>query len=171
MSAPGPTTAGVRPVRVGGCLDVVHRVDADGVHRLRSTEALLPFPARLTDRLEHWAQHAPDRVQVAQRAVDGRWIEISYARMLERVRRIGQALALRGLSAQQPIVILSDNDLEHYTLALAAQCPNPTNRTFAEVGLLLSHLFRGQFAAASGDIRALLLAVVTSDAFRFRRGT
>ena len=30
---------------------------------------------------------------------------------------------------------------------------------------------RGQFAAASGDIRALLLAVVTSDAFRFRRGT
>lgn len=29
---------------------------------------------------------------------------------------------------------------------------------------------RGQFAAASGDMRALLLAVVTSDAFRYRQG-
>jgi len=162
----------VRPVRVGGCLDVVHSVDADGVHRLRSTEALLPFPARLTDRLEHWAQHAPNRVQVAQRAAHGRWIEISYAQMLDRVRRIGQALALRGLSAQQPIVILSDNDLEHYTLALAAQwvgvpCApvsvaySTVSQDFAKLRHIVATLTPGLVYAADGHAfgRAMAAAV------------
>ena len=71
--------------------------------------------------LEEWARHAPERTQVAQRGPDGEWRRISYAQMLDRVRRIGQALAVRGLSPDRPIAILSDNDLDHYTLALAAQ--------------------------------------------------
>jgi feruloyl-CoA synthase len=37
------------------------------------------------------------------------------------VRRIGQALLERGLSAERPLAILSGNDLEHALLALAAQ--------------------------------------------------
>lgn len=115
------SSARYRRVKVGGCLAATQHIDADGVHRLRSAEALQPFPARLTDRLEEWARHAPDRVQVARRGPDGQWREITYAQMLDRVRRIGQALALRGLSPERPIAILSDNDLEHYTLALAAQ--------------------------------------------------
>ena len=93
----------------------------DGSVVLRSTEALLPFPDRLTDRLAHWAAHTPDRVFVARRGPDGAWITITYAQMLDRVQRLGQALATRGLSAERPIAILSDNDLEHLTLALAAQ--------------------------------------------------
>ncbi len=115
------STPRYRKVKVGGCIAVQHQLDAEGVQRLRSAEPLQPYPARLTDRLEEWARHAPERVQVAQRGPDGQWRKITYAQMLDRVRRIGQALALRGLSAERPIAILSDNDLEHYTLALAAQ--------------------------------------------------
>jgi feruloyl-CoA synthase len=110
-----------RQAKVGGCLQAVAETRPDGSVVLRSTEALLPFPDRLTDRLEHWAASTPDRVFVARRGHDGAWITITYAQMLDRARRLGQALATRGLSAERPIAILSDNDLEHLTLALAAQ--------------------------------------------------
>jgi feruloyl-CoA synthase len=40
--------------------------------------------------------------------------------MLQRARAVGQALVDRGLSAERPVAILSDNDLEHLTLALGA---------------------------------------------------
>ena len=40
--------------------------------------------------------------------------------MHDRARRVGQALLDRGLSAERPVAILSDNDLEHLTLAFGA---------------------------------------------------
>ncbi len=116
MSAPAP----FRPVRVGGCLHAVVERRAGGTVVLRSTEALQPFPARLTDRLEHFAATAPERVFVARRDAGSAWRVITYAHMLERVRRVGLALAERGLSRERPVAILSDNDLEHLTLAFAA---------------------------------------------------
>jgi feruloyl-CoA synthase len=113
-----------RDSRVGGCLDATIERRADGAVVLRSTEALGAYPQRLTDRLEQWAREAPDRTLVARRdpAVPGggEWIRIGYAQMIERARRIGQALIDRGLSAERPVVILSDNDLEHFSLALGA---------------------------------------------------
>ena len=101
-----------RPVAVGGCLqaEVIDRPDGSRV--LRSTEALGPFPARLTDRLEHWAEHAPDRVFMAKRHQGGDWRTLTYAQMLQRARAVGQALAQRKLSVDRPIAILSDNDLD-----------------------------------------------------------
>jgi len=97
------------------------RTRADGSVLLRSTEALAAYPARLTDRLEHFAASAPERIFAAQRGADGAWQTISYAQMLQRAQALGQALATRGLSAERPIAILSDNDLDHLTLTFAAQ--------------------------------------------------
>lgn len=79
-----------------------------------------PVPSRFTDRLVEGAQNYPDRTLVAQRGPDGEWIRLSYAEVLQRVRRIGQALLDRGLSEERPLVILSGNDLEHFQLALGA---------------------------------------------------
>jgi non-ribosomal peptide synthetase component F len=110
-----------RDVKIGGCLGATAEMRADGSLVLRSTEALGGYPARLTDRLEHWAAVAPDRVFAARRGADGAWVTVSYAQMLERARRLGQALATRGLSAERPIAILSDNDLEHLTFAGARE--------------------------------------------------
>lgn len=109
-----------RGARVGACLSAVYRRDADGVERLRSIEALLPYPERLTDRLEQWAREAPARTLAARRERGGDWRRIGYAEMLERARAVGQALVDRGLSAERPVAILSGNDLEHLTLALGA---------------------------------------------------
>ena len=104
-----------KPIRVGDCLQVAVEPLEDGSLLLRSTEPLQPCAARLTDRLEHRAAVAPGRTFVARRdpAVPGAgdWQRISYAQMLDRAQRIGQALVQRGLSADRPIAILSDNDL------------------------------------------------------------
>ncbi len=109
-----------REAHVGGCVSATVELRADGAHILRSTEALEAHAERLSDRLVHWAKKAPDRTFAAKRGPDGEWRCISYAQMLERARRVGQALVQRGLSVDRPVVILSDNDLEHLTMAFGA---------------------------------------------------
>lgn len=92
----------------------------DGSLRLRSPHPLGAYPDKLGQRLSHWAEAAPDRTLFARRGPDGAWIRLSYAEVLAAVRRIGQALLDRGLSADRPLLILSGNDLDHALLALAA---------------------------------------------------
>ena len=109
-----------RAARIGGCVEAVVTERPGGGVELRSTEALQAYPKRLTDRLEHWAQVAPDRMLAAKRHRGGEWVRLSYGQMLQRAQAVGQALVDRGLSAERPVMILSDNDLEHLTLALGA---------------------------------------------------
>ena len=94
---------------------------ADGSALVRSSPALADWPQRYSDRLVHWAREAPDRTFVARRDPAGAWRRITYAQAHDTVRRLGQALLERGLSAERPLVILSENDLEHAMLAQAAQ--------------------------------------------------
>ena len=120
MSQATTASARYRDIRVGGCTDAVLDTGPDGLQRLRATEPLGWYPPRLTDALEQWAAEAPERTFVAKRAQGGDWRRIGYAEMLQRARAVGQALTDRGLSAERPIAILSDNDLEHLTLVLGA---------------------------------------------------
>jgi feruloyl-CoA synthase len=120
------TTPRYRDANVGGCTDATLESRADGSQVLRSTEALRWYPERLTDSLAQWAAQAPTRTFVARRALDadgvasGDWVRISYAQMLQRAQAVGQALVDLGLSAERPVAILSDNDLEHLSLAMGA---------------------------------------------------
>ena len=114
------TSAIYRDASIGGCVAATCETRPDGSLLLRSTEPLGWFPDRLTDSLEQWAAEAPDRTLVARRGPDGQWIRISYAQMLARVHAVGQSLVDLGLSVDRPLAILSENDLEHLTLALAA---------------------------------------------------
>lgn len=109
----------MRPVRLGPRDLVVDR-RSDGRIYLRSRRELASYPSKLTERLEHWAAVAPTRTFLAQRTAEGPWREVSYAQTLDQVRRIGQALLRRDLSADRPILILSGNDIEHALLGLAA---------------------------------------------------
>jgi len=113
-------SARYREARVGGCLSAEVRTRADGSVLLRSTEALEAYPRHLGERLAHWADAAPARSFVARRGADGEWVRISFAQMRERARAVGQALLERGVSAERPVAILSDNDLEHITVAMGA---------------------------------------------------
>ncbi|HZS10147.1 MAG TPA: feruloyl-CoA synthase [Blastocatellia bacterium] len=92
---------------------------ADGTLVLRSPEPLGDYPRRTGDHLEHWAQARPDAVFLAQRDGEG-WRRLSFAQVMRRVRGLGTALLQRDLSSERPVVILSENSIEHALLALAA---------------------------------------------------
>src|SRR3954471_11018445 len=112
-------SAPLRPVRLGPA-DVLLDRRTDGTILLRSPHRLDAYPQKLTERLEHWAKAAPDRVFLAQRTADGSWRKVTYAQALVQVRSIAQSLLTRQLSADRPIAILSGNDIEHALLGLAA---------------------------------------------------
>ena len=106
-----------------GVTRIALRDGAPGVHYLRAEQPLQDYPARMTDRLRHWAQVAPQRSFMARREKltgggTGDWRHVSYDQAWTSARSIAQALIERGLSAERPVVILSENSLEHALLAL-----------------------------------------------------
>jgi len=113
------TVSRVRHARLGP-LDAVVDRHPDGTTYVRSPHALGPYADKLTEKLEHWAAHAPDRTFLAQRGPDGAWRTLTYADALARTRRIAQALIDRGLSVERPVAVLSGNDIEHALLLLGA---------------------------------------------------
>jgi feruloyl-CoA synthase len=113
-----------RPLKFG-ITRVEMREGAGGVRYMKAEQALEPFAPRITDRLVHWAQTAPDRTFMARRVKNadgstGDWRHITYGEALDSARRIGQALLDRGLSVDRPVAILSENGLEHALLALGS---------------------------------------------------
>ena len=113
------TAASIRKARLGPAGTVLTRND-DGTILLKSPHALGAYPANLTARLVHWAGEDPQRIFIAKRDARGEWRNLSYGETYRRVRAIGQALLDRGLSPERPLAILSENDIEHALLALAA---------------------------------------------------
>jgi feruloyl-CoA synthase len=93
---------------------------ADGSILVLPDEALRPYPKVLTDRVDQWAASFPERICIAKRDASGEWRRLTYAQVADSMRRIGQAFLNRRLSADRPILILSENDLEHFLLTLAA---------------------------------------------------
>jgi len=92
-----------------------------GVILIKPDEALRPYPKVLTDRLAHWAKVSPEKTCIARRGAGDQWRRLTYAQAWNSVRSIGQALLDRGLSAERPVAILSENDFEHFLLTLAGQ--------------------------------------------------
>jgi feruloyl-CoA synthase len=92
----------------------------DGAVLVRSTQRLAPYPRRLTERLLHWAATAPDRIFLAERSEAGDWRKVTYAEAASAATSIGQALLDRGLSEERPVVILSENSVDHALINFAA---------------------------------------------------
>jgi feruloyl-CoA synthase len=117
------TPAPYHPVAFGS-VDVEQTRSADGSVLLRSRIPLGPYPRVLTERLVHWAERRPGQAFLARRDGQGRasgaWHVVTYAEALFQVERIAQSLLDRGLSAERPIAILSENGVEHGLLTLAA---------------------------------------------------
>jgi feruloyl-CoA synthase len=96
---------------------VEHR--RDGAIVLRSPLKLGTQARAVGEWLLHWARKAPDRTFLAERQGES-WRTLSYRGALELVRRVGQGLLNRKLDASKPVVILSDNSVDHALLALGA---------------------------------------------------
>ena len=88
----------------------------DGTLLVTPDEQLREYPKVLTDRVAHWAREFPDRVCIAKRDANGEWRRLTYAEIWESIRSVGQALLGFGLSAERPVMILSENDLEQFIL-------------------------------------------------------
>src|SRR5437016_8516461 len=81
----------------------------DGTMLVR-TVALSDYPKRSTERLVYWAERTPAQPLLAWRGQSGEWETLTYGDALSALRRIGQALVDRGLSAERPVALLSGND-------------------------------------------------------------
>jgi feruloyl-CoA synthase len=92
---------------------------ADGSMLLRSPQKLGPYARCVGEWLIQWSDRAPSRVFLAERKGED-WRKITYREAYGDVRRIGQALLERGLNAEKPVAILSDNSIDHALLALGA---------------------------------------------------
>jgi feruloyl-CoA synthase len=116
------TQAKFRPLKFG-VTRVEIRDGQTGTHYLKSEQTLQDFSDRTTDRLRHWAEQAPERTMFARRIKQadgslGDWRHISYQEAWITARNIAQGLINRGLNAERPVAILSENSLEHAMLAL-----------------------------------------------------
>jgi feruloyl-CoA synthase len=158
---------------------------ADGSIWLKSTTPLQPAARCVGDWLEHWARKTPERIFLAQRSsVESPWSTMPYRDALRQVRAIAAWILAQGLSAERPLVILSDNSIEHALLALAAMhvgVPSAAispayslmSRDFDKLKSMITMLEPGAifvssikpFAAALAAIKPLHSAViVTGDA-------
>ena len=116
------STPKFRPLKFG-VTRVNMREGTSGVRYISADQTLEDFATRMTDRLVHWATTKPDATMLAKRVKHadgslGDWRHISYAQAWQSARAIAQALIDRGLSAERPVVIMSENDLEHALLSL-----------------------------------------------------
>ncbi len=92
----------------------------DGSFVLRSPQALGPYARCIGDWLEKWARETPDAPAVAERAPDGEWRRLSWAQLRAAVGSVAQGLLGLHLPAGKPVVVVSDNSVDHLALMLAA---------------------------------------------------
>lgn len=91
---------------------------ADGSILMRQTDPLPDHMPVVADNLDHWAEKTPEATWIARRDQGGAWRRISYAIARDTARRLGAALLARGLGPDRPLLILSENSLEHALLAM-----------------------------------------------------
>ena len=173
MSAPK-----FRPLRFG-VTRVTLKDGVPGTHYLKADQDLQAFPERLTDRLQHWAQIKPTQTLFARRIklADGSlgdWRHVTYAEAWNTARNIAQGLINRGLNAERPVVILSENSLEHALLALGCMVAGvpfvPTSPPYSLVSQdydKLKHVLRtvtpGLVFASDARYAKAIAATVSSD--------
>lgn len=92
---------------------------ADGAIFLESPMPLAAGMRCLGDYLEYWASVAPDRDFLLEKSEGGAWTGVTYAQARDQVYRIATWLLGRGAGPDRPVVVLSDNSVEHGLLMLA----------------------------------------------------
>ena len=87
---------------------------------LRHPEPLQPYTRCIGAWLEHWAVTTPDAIFLAERAPDDQWRRLSYRDARAQVGRIAQSLLDMQLPDGKPLVVLSDNSVDHALISLAS---------------------------------------------------
>ncbi len=112
--------SGSRPALALAPAQVLVERRSNGELVLRSPHPLGEPVRHVCERLRHWAAVAPDRDFLVERAHDGGLRRVTYSEARRRADALAQALLDRGLSASAPLMILSDNGIDHALLTLGA---------------------------------------------------
>ncbi len=92
----------------------------DGSFVLRSADPLQPYARCIGEWLDRWAAETPDQCAFAERRSDGEWRALTWREARQAVGSIAQGILNLKLRPQAPIVVLSENSLDHLLLLLAA---------------------------------------------------
>ena len=113
--APAPATGGIfsRP-------DVVATARADGSTLLTSRVPLGHYPPTVLHGFHSWVEVDGGHVLARERTPSGTWRNLTYAEADQMARSVGQALLERGLGPERPLLILSENSLDHLVVLLGA---------------------------------------------------
>jgi feruloyl-CoA synthase len=122
--------------------EVVADRRADGSIWLKSAAPLQQGARCVGDWLEHWARQTPERNFLGERAsVDAPWTLLTYREALRQVRAAAAWILAQGLSAEHPVVILSDNSIDHALFALAAMHAGVPSAAISSAYSLISRDF------------------------------
>jgi feruloyl-CoA synthase len=139
----------------------VRRELGGGAFVLQSPEPLQPGSRCIGEWLEQWARDTPDALAFAEPAGDsantGGWRRLSWGALRRRVGAVAQGLLDLDLPADRPIVVLSDNSLDHLVLLLAGM---HVGRAVCTVSSAYCRLAQGEFSRVHGILRALAPALV-----------
>ena len=91
-----------------------------GAFVLRSPHSLLPYARCVGEWIEKWARETPSALALAERAPDGGWRQLTYSQLRQAVGAVGQALIDLRLEPGRPVVVLSDNAIDHALMMLGA---------------------------------------------------
>lgn len=100
--------------------DIECAEEQGGGLRLRSRTALRPTGLHQTDWLSRAAEQSPRRYAFVEFHSASRWTSIDWSEAYARSRSIAQALLDRGVSLERPLMILSENSIDHALLTLGA---------------------------------------------------
>lgn len=132
----------------------------DGARILRSGIPLPDSYARCVGEwLEQWAAETPDALFLAERDATGEWRKMSWGETRRRVVSIATWLLGQNLSAERPVVILSDNSIEHALLMLAAMHIGVPSSAISSGNSLMSK----DHAKLKGNIELLRPGVIYAD--------
>jgi feruloyl-CoA synthase len=140
----------------------VHTAQADGSFTLHHPEPLGAYARCVGEWIEHWAARKPDAAAFAEPDGAGGWTTLSWRALRQRVGTVAQSLLDLRLPPDRPVVVLSDNSLEHLVLMLASM---HVGRAVCSVSSGYTRLAQGDFTKIHGILRALQPALVyASDA-------
>ncbi|MFN7726461.1 MAG: feruloyl-CoA synthase [Rubrivivax sp.] len=128
-----------------------------GAFVLRHPEPLAPYDRCVGDWLERWARDTPDALAVAEPALGGGWVKLSWSELRHRTGAVAQGLLNLNLPAGKPVVVLSDNALDHLVLVLAAL---HVGRPVCTVSSGYCRLAQGDFERIHGILQTLDPALV-----------
>jgi feruloyl-CoA synthase len=112
-------TIEAQPSDIFGPVQLKCETNPDGSILLSNARPLDDYPPTLLHRLDHWADTAPDRPYIAERAATG-WRSVTYGEMRALVDDYAARLLGLKLKAECPLMTLAPNSVDHAAILLAA---------------------------------------------------